>query len=84
MVDDHSTKPESALRQAARSDQLVFQNPVERYPAIEPPKQQQSEPGLDADLNPHADIGEHSYRGTGRLEGRKALVTGGDSASEQL
>ncbi|MFD6094624.1 SDR family oxidoreductase [Oerskovia sp. NPDC060338] len=79
MVDDHSTQQESALRQAARSDQLVFQNPVDRYPAIEPPKQQQSEPGLDADLNPHADIGEHSYRGTGRLEGRKALVTGGDS-----
>jgi NAD(P)-dependent dehydrogenase (short-subunit alcohol dehydrogenase family) len=79
MVDDHSTQQESALRQAAQSDQLAFQNPVDRYPAIEPPKQQQSEPGLDADLNPHADIGEHSYRGTGRLEGRKALVTSGDS-----
>ena len=37
------------------------------------------EPGLDADLAPKADLGEESYRGTGRLTGRKALVTGGDS-----
>lgn len=62
-----------------RTDQLHFQNPVTRYPAIEPPVQHQPEPGLDSELEPRADIGEHSYRGTGRLEGRKALVTGGDS-----
>ncbi len=62
-----------------RTDQLVFQNPVTRYPVIEPPKQHQPEPGLDSELQPRADIGEFSYRGTGRLEGRKALVTGGDS-----
>ncbi|MFM1725213.1 SDR family oxidoreductase [Rhodococcus sp. PAM 2766] len=62
-----------------RTDQLFFQNPVTRYPAIEPPPQHQPEPGLDSDLLPRADIGEFSYRGTGRLEGRKALVTGGDS-----
>lgn len=67
------------VAQAARKDGLVFQNPVERYPAIDPSKQQQSEPGLDADLNPLADIGEDSYRGTGRLEGHRALVTGGGS-----
>ncbi len=58
-----------------RTDQLVFQNPVTRYPVIEPPKQHQPEPGLDSELQPRADIGEFSYRGTGRLEGRKALVT---------
>ncbi|MET3643096.1 NAD(P)-dependent oxidoreductase [Prescottella equi] len=62
-----------------RTDQLVFQNPVTRYPVIKPPKQHQPEPGLDSELQPRADIGEFSYRGTGRLEGRKALVTGGDS-----
>nr|BFE39047.1 hypothetical protein GCM10017544_00030 [Microbacterium imperiale] len=37
------------------------------------------EPGLDADLTPKADLGEESYRGSGRLTGRKALITGGDS-----
>ncbi|AWH91752.1 SDR family oxidoreductase [Dietzia lutea] len=62
-----------------RTDQLTFQNPVTRYPSIEPPVQHQDEPGLGADLDPRADVGEHSYRGTGRLTGRKALITGGDS-----
>jgi NAD(P)-dependent dehydrogenase (short-subunit alcohol dehydrogenase family) len=64
---------------STRTDQLTFQDPVRRYPAIEPPEQHQPEPGLDAELEPQADLGELSYRGTGRLEGRKALVTGGDS-----
>ena len=70
---------DAAITEASRADQLVFQDPVSRYPAIEPPEQRQDEPGLDADLLPHADLGEHSYRGTGRLTGRKALITGGDS-----
>ncbi|MGO1489237.1 MAG: SDR family oxidoreductase [Arachnia sp.] len=61
------------------TDQLVFQNPVSRYPSIEPPKQDQPEPGLDAELEPMTDRGEHSYRGTGRLQGRRALITGADS-----
>ncbi|MFI8591926.1 SDR family oxidoreductase [Dietzia maris] len=61
------------------TDQLTFQNPATRYPSIEPPVQHQDEPGLDADLEPKADLGEHSYRGTGRLTGRRALITGGDS-----
>lgn len=61
------------------TDQLTFQNPATRYPSIEPPVQHQDEPGLDARLEPKADLGEHSYRGTGRLTGRRALITGGDS-----
>ncbi|MCD2261922.1 SDR family oxidoreductase [Dietzia aurantiaca] len=64
---------------AADSDQLTFQNPVTRYSTVEPPIQHQPEPGLDAELEPKADHGESSYRGTGRLNGRKALITGGDS-----
>lgn len=64
---------------AADRDQLTFQNPVTRYPTVEPPIQHQPEPGLDAELEPKADHGESSYRGTGRLTGRKALITGGDS-----
>lgn len=62
-----------------RTDQLTFQNPVTRYPSIEPPVQHQDEPGLGAELDPRADVGEFSYRGTGRLTGRRALITGGDS-----
>lgn len=61
------------------TDQLTFLNPVERFPDITPPKQDQPEPGLDAELIPGTDRGEDSYRGTGRLEGRRALITGADS-----
>ncbi|MEV8144614.1 MULTISPECIES: SDR family oxidoreductase [Micrococcaceae] len=61
------------------NDQYTFQNPVTRYPSISPPIQDQPEPGLDRDLKPHTDRGEKSYRGTGRLVGRKALITGADS-----
>jgi NAD(P)-dependent dehydrogenase (short-subunit alcohol dehydrogenase family) len=61
------------------TDQYTFQDPAKRYPSIEPPEQDQPEPGLDKELVPHTDRGEDSYRGTGRLEGRKALITGSDS-----
>ncbi|AXK45454.1 SDR family oxidoreductase [Brachybacterium saurashtrense] len=61
------------------ADQLTFTDPVSRFPEISPPKQDQPEPGLDAELIPQTDRGEESYRGTGRLEGRRALITGADS-----
>lgn len=61
------------------SDQLTFQDPVGRFPDISPPKQDQPEPGLDVELIPGTDRGEDSYTGTGRLRGRKALITGSDS-----
>ncbi len=59
--------------------QLQLDNPATRFPKISPPKQDQPEPGLDTELEPRADHGENTYVGTGRLKGRKALVTGGDS-----
>ncbi|VTR75673.1 SDR family oxidoreductase [Cellulomonas hominis] len=61
------------------ADQFTFQDPITQYRMPEPPAQSQDGPGLDADLRPQADHGEDTYRGTGRLTGRKALVTGGDS-----
>ncbi|MCG7323707.1 MULTISPECIES: SDR family oxidoreductase [Arsenicicoccus] len=60
-------------------DQLTLQDPVKRYPSITPPAEALPGTGLDAEMTPKADLGEKSYRGTGRLEGRKALITGGDS-----
>jgi NAD(P)-dependent dehydrogenase (short-subunit alcohol dehydrogenase family) len=44
-----------------------------------PPAQQQAWPGSDEALRPRADHGEESYRGSGRLAGKRALITGGDS-----
>ncbi|GAA2069498.1 SDR family oxidoreductase [Microbacterium hatanonis] len=43
------------------------------------PAQQQNVPGTEADLDPLADHGEHSYVGSGRLTGKIALITGADS-----
>lgn len=54
-------------------------DPRNKYPIGKIPIQHQKEPGLDAKLIPPADHGETSYKGAGRLAGRKALITGGDS-----
>lgn len=59
--------------------QYTFDNPVTRYPKITPPAEQVAEPAHDTELDPPADRGEKSYVGSGRLTGRKALITGGDS-----
>ena len=56
-----------------------MQDPREQYPKPPFPEQPQSAPGLARDMTPKPDHGEESYRGSGRLAGRKALVTGGDS-----
>jgi NAD(P)-dependent dehydrogenase (short-subunit alcohol dehydrogenase family) len=55
------------------------ENPVDRYP--KPPFKRQSQPwpGLAGKMDPRPDHGESSYRGSGRMTGRKALITGGDS-----
>lgn len=60
-------------------DQYTLQDPVKQYPKPPFPKQTQAEPGLAGKMTPKPDHGERSYRGTGRLRGRKAVVTGGDS-----
>ncbi len=54
-------------------------DPTTMYPKLDIPEQRQDEPGLDSKLQPTADHGQDSYEGHGRLQGRKALVTGGDS-----
>src|SRR5258708_1484270 len=56
-----------------------LQNPVDRYPRPPYKKQSQPWPGLASKMDPRPDHGEQSYRGTGRLAGRKALITRGDS-----
>ena len=56
-----------------------LQDPRTLYPQPPFPPQPQEVPGLDAAMQPRADHGEESYKGHGRLAGRKALITGGDS-----
>ena len=61
------------------TDQYTFSNPVTRYHQGGFDPQPQDGPGLAAEQSPKPDHGESTYRGTGRLSGRKALVTGADS-----
>ena len=56
-----------------------IRNPVTLYYGGDYPQQKQPAPGVQAKMVPVPDCGEKSYVGHGRLEGRKALVTGGDS-----
>jgi NAD(P)-dependent dehydrogenase (short-subunit alcohol dehydrogenase family) len=68
-----SDAPANTAVRSTKSD------PRSDYPS--PPFQEQSQPwpGLASKMNPKPDHGESSYRGSGRLAGRRALITGGDS-----
>ncbi|WP_206245764.1 SDR family oxidoreductase [Novosphingobium terrae] len=61
------------------TDRLTLQDPRVQYPRPPFPRQPQPVPGLATQMDPKPDHGEKSYRGSGKLTGRKALVTGGDS-----
>ena len=64
-------------RQSMKTEELS--DPTGKYP--KPPFQGQSQPwpGLASKMEPRPDHGENTYKGSGRLMGRKALITGGDS-----
>lgn len=63
----------------AQKKQENKKHPDEKYPVPPFPKQKQNPPGTEKDLKPLADHGEKSYQGYGRLKGKKAIITGGDS-----
>ncbi|MZD57426.1 SDR family oxidoreductase [Streptomyces sp. SID5606] len=54
-------------------------NPAEQHPTPEFPSQDQPHPGWTGPMDPPPDHGEESYRGSGRLDGRRTVITGGDS-----
>lgn len=55
------------------------QDPTQKYESNPMSEQNQSIPGTETAMTPKADHGEASYVGTGKLKGRKAIITGGDS-----
>lgn len=67
------TDRDSTLQSPARVD------PKSAGPSPEYPQSKLDPPGSDADMTPLADHGEQSYEGLGRLKGKIALITGGDS-----
>jgi NAD(P)-dependent dehydrogenase (short-subunit alcohol dehydrogenase family) len=56
-----------------------IRDPRKQEPKQPFPPQEQEPPGLEKEMRPRPDYGEKTYKGSGKLEGRKALVTGGDS-----
>ena len=73
-----SVAPSLAEGNEMMSEQEL-RNPVDKYPKPPFKKQSQPWPGLAGEMDPRPDHGETSYKGSGRLAGRKALITGGDS-----
>ena len=62
-------------------DQHNQQDPTSQYPQPQYPEQDQRDqhPGIEKEMQPKPDYGEETYRGSGKLEGKKAIITGGDS-----
>jgi len=65
--------------QETPENQSTIQNPLEQYPQPPFSEQKQSIPGTEEEMQQKPDHGEETYRGSGKLTGRKALITGGDS-----
>jgi NAD(P)-dependent dehydrogenase (short-subunit alcohol dehydrogenase family) len=61
------------------SDQTTPQDPTTQFNPKGHPAETIAHPGVTSDMSEQPDHGEDSYRGTGRLEGKRALITGGDS-----
>ena len=76
-----ATSPSSALAQGSSTGSTAqpLADPTTKYPKPPFPVQDQPWPGLASKMNPRPDHGETTYKGSGRLLGRKALITGGDS-----
>jgi NAD(P)-dependent dehydrogenase (short-subunit alcohol dehydrogenase family) len=59
--------------------QIEKEDPKEAGPKPPFPEQQQEPVGLESEMEPQPDYGEETYRGSGKLQGKAAIITGGDS-----
>lgn len=62
-----------------KNEKMSVNDPAVKYPQPPFPKQDQNPPGVERALIPKADHGEESYKGSDKLKGKKAIITGGDS-----
>jgi NAD(P)-dependent dehydrogenase (short-subunit alcohol dehydrogenase family) len=60
-------------------DQTTQQDPTEQQPSPGSGDETVAYPGRTGEMDVHPDHGEESYQGSGRLEGKKTIITGGDS-----
>jgi NAD(P)-dependent dehydrogenase (short-subunit alcohol dehydrogenase family) len=71
--------PTAAVAASGSQSRGGKKDPRTKYPKPPFKPQSQAWPGLAGQMDPRPDHGETSYVGSGRLAGRKALITGGDS-----
>ncbi|HVS94637.1 MAG TPA: SDR family NAD(P)-dependent oxidoreductase [Mucilaginibacter sp.] len=69
----------TSIEHSAETGTTRISDPRPLYPKPPFKSQPQPWPGLQSKMDPVPDCGENSYKGSGRLMGRKALITGGDS-----
>jgi NAD(P)-dependent dehydrogenase (short-subunit alcohol dehydrogenase family) len=79
MNDVKNDAPRDAANDAHSATAAPLTDPRTKYPKPPFKGQKQEWPGLAGKMDPVPDHGEKSYKGSGRLLGRKALITGGDS-----
>lgn len=76
-IDQTAAAPNDEMEN--QSGSATLENPVDKYPKPEFEKQEQALPGSEQEMSPKPDHGENTYKGSGKLTGRKAIITGGDS-----
>src|SRR4051794_21088840 len=57
----------------------MAEDPREKHAKPPHPAQKQDVPGIESEMDPKPDYGEKSYKGSGKLKGKAAVITGGDS-----
>lgn len=62
-----------------KNEERKMQDPQEKHPQPPYPEQEQQVPGTEKKMDPKVDHGEETYKGSGKLEGKNAIITGGDS-----
>jgi NAD(P)-dependent dehydrogenase (short-subunit alcohol dehydrogenase family) len=72
-------KPESRRGEELKTDAAARQKEYERDHKRRPAQKQDKQPGEQGEMTPRPDCGEESYKGAGKLIGKRALITGGDS-----
>lgn len=79
LIPDSSEDQENLQKEKSKLPEFNLEDPTTKHPRPPFDRQFQPFPGLAHKMQPVPDHGEESYVGSGRLIGRKALVTGGDS-----
>ncbi len=75
----HADRNDARTKQKGEKKEKTQQPAIMREPGVPYPKQHQSHPGIEADITPRPRFMGSAYKAAGKLDGKKALITGGDS-----